>query len=147
MPKSSILCFIGYLQFICVKHELGMWLSPIQLFVNGCSIWSIVETITRFETWITRNDVNGVSLFHLPYLITLMTYLCSQWTPNVQINLFMLHWSIYELFVLTTGWTRESIQLNIFVNVCSTWKLVELITFWEANNTKWRKWCTFDSPV
>jgi hypothetical protein len=55
------------------------------IFVNVCSTWSIVELLTRFETWITRNDGNGLSLFHLPYLITLMAYLCLQWTPNVQI--------------------------------------------------------------
>jgi hypothetical protein len=41
----------------------------IMIFAYVCSTWSIVELKTRFETWITRNDVNGLSLFNLSYLI------------------------------------------------------------------------------
>jgi hypothetical protein len=63
----------------------------MMLFVSVFSTWSIVELKTRLETWIKRN-VNGVSLFHLSYLITLMAYLCLQWTPNVQINYFIFDW-------------------------------------------------------
>jgi hypothetical protein len=59
------------------------------IFVYVCSTWGIVDRKTRFETWITRKDVIGVSLSHLPYLITLKAYLCSQRTPNVQIKYFV----------------------------------------------------------
>jgi hypothetical protein len=45
---------------------------------------------TPFETLITRNDVNGVSLCNLFCLITLMAYLCSQLQPNVQIKYLCL---------------------------------------------------------
>jgi hypothetical protein len=45
----------------------------IMIFVNVCSTWSMVQLKTRFELSITRNDVNGVSLIHLSYLITLMS--------------------------------------------------------------------------
>jgi hypothetical protein len=65
----------------------------MRVFVNLCSTWSMVQLKTRFETSITRNDVNGVNLFNLCYLITLMTYLCSQRSPNVQIKYFMYDWS------------------------------------------------------
>jgi hypothetical protein len=58
-------------------------------FVKVCCTLSMVELKTRIETWITRKDVKCVCLFHLPYLIKLMVYLCSQWTPNVQIKYFM----------------------------------------------------------
>jgi hypothetical protein len=51
----------------CWKHDS----FQIMIFEYVCSTWSIVELKTRFETWIKRNDVNGVSLFHLFYLITL----------------------------------------------------------------------------
>jgi hypothetical protein len=64
------------------------------ILVHVCSTWGTVELKTRFETWITGYDVNGVSLFNLPYLITLMAYLCSQWTLKVQIKCFMFDWSI-----------------------------------------------------
>jgi hypothetical protein len=98
----------------------------IMIFVNVCSTWNIVELKTRFLTWLTRNDVNGVSLFHLSYLIILMAYLCSQSTPNVQIKYFMFDWSIYSLFVLNMGWKRDPFQFRIFVYVCSAWNVVEL---------------------
>jgi hypothetical protein len=55
----------------------------IKIFVYVCSAWSKFELKTLFDTWITRNDVNGVSLFNLSYLITLRAYLCSQRTQNV----------------------------------------------------------------
>jgi hypothetical protein len=36
----------------------------IMIFVYVCLTWNIDEIKTRFEKWITRNYVNGVSLFH-----------------------------------------------------------------------------------
>jgi hypothetical protein len=95
----------------------------IMIFVYVCSTWSTVELKTRFETWITRNDVNGVSFFHHSYLVTLMAYLCSQQSPNIQIKYFMFEWSIYRLFVLNTDWKRDSLQMMIFVNIFSTWSM------------------------
>jgi hypothetical protein len=91
------------------------------LFVYICSSCSIDELKALLETWITRNDVNGLSLFHLSYLITLMAYLCSQSTPNFQNMYFMFEWWFYRLFVLNMGWKRDSLQIIIFVNVCLTW--------------------------
>jgi hypothetical protein len=85
----------------------------IMIFGYVCSTWGIVELKTHFESWITRNDLNGVSLFHLAYLITLMAYLCSQKRPNVQIKNLMFHWSFYRLFVLNTCWNHDSLQMMI----------------------------------
>jgi hypothetical protein len=98
------------------------------ILVNVCSTWSMVQRKPRFETWITPNDINGVNLFHLSYLITFMVYLRSQQTPNVQIQFFMCDWSIFTLFVLNRGWKCDSLQIMIFVYVCSTWSTVELKT-------------------
>jgi hypothetical protein len=67
------------------------------IFENVCSTWSMVEVKTLFQAWITRYDVNGVSFFHLSYLIILMVYLCSQWTSNLQIKYFMFDWSIQTI--------------------------------------------------
>jgi hypothetical protein len=96
------------------------------LFEYVCSTWSVFELKTRFEKWITRNDINGVSLFHFSYLITLMASLSSQRTLNVQIKFFMFDRSIYISFVPNTCWKQESLQIIIFVKVCSTWRIVEL---------------------
>jgi hypothetical protein len=98
------------------------------IFVNVCSTWSMVELETRFETWIIRNYVNGVCLFHLSILIMLMAYLWSQRTPNFQIKYFMFDLSIYRLFGLNSGWKRDSLQWMILVYVSSTWSIVELNT-------------------
>jgi hypothetical protein len=65
--------------------------SPqIIICVYLCSTWSIVELKTRFETRITRYDVNGLRMFHISYLITLLAFLCSQRTPNVQMKYLCL---------------------------------------------------------
>jgi hypothetical protein len=111
-----------------LNTSLETWLFEIMIFIYVCSAWSIVELKTRFEPWIKRNDVNGVSLFHLSYLITLIVYLCSQWNPNVQIKYFMCDWSIYRIFVLHTSLESWLIQIMVFVYVCSTCRVVELKT-------------------
>jgi hypothetical protein len=105
------------------------------IIVNVCSTWGMFQIKTRFETWITSNGVNGLSLFHFTYLITLIVYLWSQWTPNVQFKYFMFDCSIYRLFVLNRCWQRGSFQIMIFVYVSSTWSIVEL-------NTHFEKWIT-----
>jgi hypothetical protein len=105
------------------RHSL-----QIIIFLYVFSAWRIVELKTSFEMWITRNDVNSVIMLHLSYLITLMAHLDSQWTPNVQIKYFMFDWSIYRLFVPNTGWKRDPLQMMIFVNICSTWSMVQIKT-------------------
>jgi hypothetical protein len=102
------------------------------IFVYISSTRCIVELKTRFETFITRNDVNGVRLFQFSYLITLTAYQCFQWTPKVQIKYFMVDWTIYRLFVLNRGWKIDSIQIMIFVYVCSTWGIFEIKSRFET---------------
>jgi hypothetical protein len=38
-----------------------------------------------------------------------LAYFCSPWTPNVEIKYYMYDWLIYGLFVLNTGWKRDSL--------------------------------------
>jgi hypothetical protein len=120
------------LQIIWAKQGLERDSFQIMIFVYVCSTWSMFELKPRFETRITGNDVNGLSLFHRSYIIPLMAYLCSQWTTNVQINYFMFDWSIYRLFVVNRDWKRDSHQIMIFVIVCSTWSIFELKTRFET---------------
>jgi hypothetical protein len=80
----------------------------IMIFVYVFSTWDILELRTRFETWIEWNVVNGLSLVHPPYLISLLPYMCSQRVPNDQINYFIFDSSIYRLFVIKRGWKRDS---------------------------------------
>jgi hypothetical protein len=101
----------------------------------------------RFATWITRNDVRGVCLFNLPYLITLMAYLCSQRIPKFQLNYFLFHWSIYRLFVLNWVWKSDSFQTRYILKCLSNIKHGSTKTaFWDVNNKKWRIWNKFDAP-
>jgi hypothetical protein len=83
------------------KHD--SFQKMILIYVR--STCSVVVLKTLFELWTARNDTNNVSLFHLSYLITHMAYMCSLWTPNVQIDYFMLECSIYVLLVLNKGVT------------------------------------------
>jgi hypothetical protein len=96
----------------------------------------MVELKTRFETLLTRNDVNGVRFIHLSYLTNLMAYLCSQRTPNVQIMFLMFDWSIHRLLVLNTSWKPDSPQIIIFANICFTLGMFEIKTRFEM----WIKW-------
>jgi hypothetical protein len=132
ISKSNILCLIGRSRLFVLNRGWKRDSLQMMIFVNVCSTWSMVELKSRFETWITRNGVNGVSLFHLLYLITLMAYLWSQWTPNIQIKYFMFDWSIYRLFVLNRSWKPNSLLIIIFVNDSSTWNIVELKTRFET---------------
>jgi hypothetical protein len=117
MFDSSIYILV-VLNSACKRYSLQM-----MIFVYVSWTWSTVELNTSFETWITRNDVNGVNFFHLSYLVTLMAYLCSQRTPKVQVKYFKFDWSIYSLFVLNSGWKRDSLQIMIFEYLCSTWSI------------------------
>jgi hypothetical protein len=56
--------------------------------------------------------------------------------------LFYVWLPVYILFVINTGWIRDSLQMLLYVNVCSTIK-----AFWDVNNKKWRIWCKFVSPL
>jgi hypothetical protein len=110
------------------RHSLQITISEYP-----CLACSVVELKSRFETWKARNDAYGVSLFHLHYLITLMAYLCSQWTQNVQIKYFMFDWLMYRIFVLNTRWIRDSLQIIVFANVCSTCSMFQLKTCFETS--------------
>jgi hypothetical protein len=108
----------------------------IMIYVHVCSTWSIVKLKIPYETWITRNAVNGVSLVHLYNLITHIAYLCSQSIPNVQINYFIFDWSNNILLVLNRGWKHYSLEMVILVNVSSTFSVVLLTTRFES----WITW-------
>jgi hypothetical protein len=87
------------------------------IFVYVCSTCSVGERKARFEPWKQRNEANSVSLFHFSYLITLMAYACSVWTPNVQINYFILEWSIYIILVLYK-WLQTWNSTNYEIRIC-----------------------------
>jgi hypothetical protein len=134
---------IMYFMFHCSIYRLFVlntcWkrdYHQMMIIVNVYSKCNMVELKTSFETWITINDVNGVSLIHLSYLITLMAYLCSHWAPKVQIKYFLFDWSIYRLFVKNWCWKDDHLQIMIFEFVCSTWVIVEL----KARFDTWINW-------
>jgi hypothetical protein len=131
-PNQVFYVWLFDLQIICVKYGRETWLSPNNV-IRICSLdMKHFELKTRFETWITRNDVNGVSLFQLSYVIILMAYLCSEWAQHVQTNYFMFDWSIYRIFVLNRFRKLESLQIMVFVYLCSSWGIVELIMHFET---------------
>jgi hypothetical protein len=78
----------------------GWKLETLQMviFVHVSSTCRVAKLKTRYETWITRNVVNGVNLFHLSYLITLTTYLCSQWAPNVKFKYLVWLVDLHNFF-------------------------------------------------
>jgi hypothetical protein len=89
----------------------------IMIFVYVCATCSVGELKARFEPWKERNEANSVNLFHFSYLITLMAYVCSVWAPNVQINYFILEWSIYIILVLYK-WLETWLSTNNDIRIC-----------------------------
>jgi hypothetical protein len=111
---------------ICAKSGLKKWISPNDDIRKCLLVIKHGWTINAF--W----DVNNKKWrkwckFDSPFLFN-NTYglLVLQWTPNVQINYFTFHCSIYRIFVLNRAWNPVSLQIIIFVYVCSTWSIVEL---------------------
>jgi hypothetical protein len=135
--------WLFYLQTICAKYGLETWIFP-----NGdirTCLFDMQRSWTKNAFWdvISRNNVNGVNLFHFPYLITITAYLCSQWAQNIQIRYFMCDWSNYRQFELNTWFhPNDDIPINLFDMQRSWIKNV----FWDLNNKKCRKLCKFDSP-
>jgi hypothetical protein len=92
IPNQLFYISLVGLQSICAKYGLETWFS-LNDGIRKCLLdMKHGKLKTRFETWKTWNDVNGVSLFHLSNLITLMAYLYSQRKTNVQIKYFMIDW-------------------------------------------------------
>jgi hypothetical protein len=116
-PNEVLFVWLVDLQAILLNRGWKPDTLQIMIFVYVYSTLSTVELKTCLETWITRNDVNGVRLTHLSHLIKLMGYLCSQSTPNYQNKYLTFNWSIYRLFVLNRGWKRDSINNDICISV------------------------------
>jgi hypothetical protein len=135
-PNQVIHVWLFDLQTICAKDGLETWFSPNDDIRNYLLDMKHGSTKNAFRDWITRNDLNGVSFFYLSCLITLTAYVSSQGIPTVQILYFMFDWSIYRLFVLNTNRKRESLQMIIFVIICSTWSMVQVKTRFETSITR-----------
>jgi hypothetical protein len=135
-PNKLFYVWLVYLNRLLVQNT-GWERDSLQMMmlVNVCSTWRMVHIKDAFSYVNNKKWRKSVSLFHVSYLITLMAYLCSQWTPNAQIKYFMFDWSIYRLFVLNWAWKRVSLQIMIFVYVCSTWGIVERNTGFETSIT------------
>jgi hypothetical protein len=97
----------------------------IMIFVYVCSTWGIVELQTRFETCITRNDVNGVSLYSPSLFIN------TNGLPVLRIHTKSPNQVLCYWLVLNRDWKRDSLQIIIFLYVYLTWTIVELETRFE----------------
>jgi hypothetical protein len=111
----------------------------IMVFVNICSTWSMVQLNTRFGTWITRNDVNGVGLFHLYYLIILMAYLFSQRIrkfPNQVFNVWLVDLQTMCGKKCLETWYSPNDYIRKYLLVMKhVWNKN---AFWDVNNKEWR---------
>jgi hypothetical protein len=139
-PNHVFYVWLVDLQAICAKYGLETWFSPND---------DLRKYLLYMKHGWTKNafwDVNNNKLrkwcqfFHLFYLITILAYICSQWTPSFQIKYFMFDWSFYRLIELNTGWERDFLQMKIFVNVCSTWSMVEF-------KTRFETWITINDVI
>jgi hypothetical protein len=113
------------LQTIYAKYGPETWFPPNVDICKYLLDMKHGSINSHFGTWITRNYVNG-------NWFTFLIYLCSHCERNDQIRYFMFDSSIYRLFALNRCRKHESFKIMIFVNVCWTWGIVELITSFET---------------
>jgi hypothetical protein len=133
LPNQISYVWLVDLQTICTKYGLETWLSPND-DIRKCLL-DMKHGSTKNAFWDLNNKKWRVrcKFVHISYFLTLIACLCSQRTPNIQIKYFMFDWSVYNIFVLNKSWKRESLQMMIFVNVCSSWSIVLLKTFFETS--------------
>jgi hypothetical protein len=107
-PNQLFYVSLFDLQTICDKYWLETWPSPNN-DIRICLL-DMKHGWTKDAFWDLKNKecLKWCKFFYFTYLITLMAYLCSQWTPIAQIMNFMFNWSIYRLFVLNSSWKRDS---------------------------------------
>jgi hypothetical protein len=117
-PNQVIMFFRSFYRLFVVNRSWKRDSLQMMIFLNVCWTWRIVEIKTSFVTWLTRND--GID----SYLITLMALL------------FMFVRSIYRLFVLNWGSKLNSLEMMIFVNVCSSWSMVQIKTRFQTSITR-----------
>jgi hypothetical protein len=69
-----------------------------------------------------------------------MAYVCSQRTPKIKINYFMIGRSTKYLFkeVLETCLSTYNDSRIYLLDMKHIWNKN---AFWDVNNKKWRKWC------
>jgi hypothetical protein len=120
------------LQSICVEYGLENRFNPNHNIRNCLLGMKHGWTKNAFSDVNNKKWSKWCKFAHFSYLITLMAYLCSQCTPNIQIKNFMFDWSICRTFVLKRGWKRDSFQIMIFVNVRSACRVDELKTRFET---------------
>jgi hypothetical protein len=102
---------------ICVKDGLEMWFSPNDE-IRKCLIDMRHGSIKNaFETWITLNDVNGVSLFHLLYN---NTYGLSALTTDTKFPNQVLYVCLVDLYTICDKQGLETwISPNSDIRICS----------------------------
>jgi hypothetical protein len=93
------ICLVD-LQTICAKYGLETWFSPND-DIRKCFL-DMRHGSTKYVFWNVNNTKwrKWCELFHRSYLITLMAYLCSQWTWNVQMK-YCSDWVFSILLVVT----------------------------------------------
>jgi hypothetical protein len=117
---------------------LETWFSP-NYDIRMSSNWSIGEIKSRFEKWIKRNYVNGVSLFHLYYLISLMVYL---YHNGHQMSKSSTLWLIGSSSDCAKYGLKTRISRNDEIRKC----LLDMKhgsnknAFWDVINNKWYRW-------
>jgi hypothetical protein len=117
------------------------------ILVYVCVTWIIVEIKTRFETWITWNDVNGLR-FVPPFLFN-NTYCLPVLTKDTKYtNQVFYAWLVYlktinRIYVIETWYSPND---GIRKCLLDMKRGSNKNTFWEVGNKKWRKWLKFESP-
>jgi DNA-directed RNA polymerase subunit RPC12/RpoP len=138
--KLSPILEIMYCMFDCSIYRIvilttGRRRNFLQMiFVYVCSTCSVLEIKTRLETWKARIEVNVVYWFHICYLVTVLALVIKlTGAPNrYQLSKSVIRFFNLQTIFAYTGWKPDSLQMMIFLYICSTCSVVFLKTQFET---------------
>jgi hypothetical protein len=124
----------------------------MMIFVNVCSACSVVELKTLFETWIARNDVNGVYWFNLSYLITVLALVVrlNVLTMDTNCRNQVLYVWMVDIQTIFTKYGLETwLPPNDNIRICLLDMQVSWAknAIWNLNSKKCSKRCIFVSHL
>jgi hypothetical protein len=114
----------------------------IMIFVNVSPIWNMLYIKDAFRNVSNKKWSICYRFVSFSHLITLLAYLCSQWTPNVLIKYFYFclvdPQSIWPKLGLETCLPPNN-DIRIYLRgMRHSWTKY---AFWDVNNTNWCKCC------
>jgi hypothetical protein len=117
--KYSMFDWSMYILFVL---NSGLKRDSLQMMIFEC-LFDMQRFWTKNKFWDLKWNISCIYVPHFwnnnNFGAGHWAYMCSPWALSIELMCFMCDWSIYTPLVLNTCWKRNSLQMVIFVYVCS----------------------------